>query len=145
MGRTESDYSLRTSTDRDLFHAPEVRATLETPASDSGTLKHVSQSREFRSTPDSNLLILNGEMSEPLKETLGNCSDGLRRRAADFDYRCRSRDLSARTSRRSIAVNLDRSRRIDRVARCEFANEVLVDATDQILAAVIRLEDVLAE
>jgi hypothetical protein len=48
--------------------------------------------------------------------TLGNCSDDLRWRAADFDYRCRSRDLAARTSRWSITVNDGRSRRIDRVA-----------------------------
>jgi hypothetical protein len=47
--------------------------------------------------------------------TLGNCSDGLRRRAADFDYRCEASHLAAIASRRSIGVNLGRSRPIDRV------------------------------
>ena len=47
--------------------------------------------------------------------TLGNCSDGLRWRAVDFDYRYGSRDLAAKTPRPSITVNLDKSRPIDKV------------------------------
>ena len=47
--------------------------------------------------------------------TLGNCSDGLRWRAADFDYRCEGKHLTAFASTPSITVNLGRSRRIDRV------------------------------
>jgi hypothetical protein len=35
--------------------------------------------------------------------------------AADFDYRCRSRELAGRASRWSITVNLGRSRAIDKV------------------------------
>ena len=41
---------------------------LEKPVSDRGTLEDLSQSRPSRSTSDRKLLILNGEMSEWLKE-----------------------------------------------------------------------------
>ena len=44
-----------------------------------------------------------------------DCSDGLRRRAADFDYRCRSSELAVPSSPQSITVNLDGSRPIDGV------------------------------
>ena len=47
--------------------------------------------------------------------TLGNCADGLRWRAADFDCPCRTNHLIASGSPPSIAINLDRTRRIDRV------------------------------
>ena len=47
--------------------------------------------------------------------TLGNCSDGLRRCAADFDYRCEANHLTAIASTPSIAVNLSRSRGSDSV------------------------------
>ena len=62
------------------------------------------------------LLILKTERCQSGRlSTLGNCSGDLRRRAADFDYRCRSRDLAAHASRPSITVNHGRSRPIDRV------------------------------
>src|SRR6266542_3811924 len=45
----------------------------------------------------------------------GNCAGDLRRRAADFDYRCEANHLTAIASTPSIGINLDKTRPIDRV------------------------------
>ena len=46
--------------------------------------------------------------------TLGNCSGGLRRRAADFHYRCEANHLTVFASRPSISVTHCKNHQIDR-------------------------------
>lgn len=69
------------------------------------------QMRRIRRNPDGRARVADAT----IRARLCLVPEPSRWRAADFDYRCRSSELAARTSHRSIAINLDRSRQADRV------------------------------